>query len=334
MTTVRRSLVSLVVAAIITALIYVLIVNGLRNPVDGRTADYPAVFSDASGLRIGADVRRQGVQVGKVTGIEVIRNGDTNVARVHLDLSRKEHVSTATRLAIKFQNLTGSRYVDIRETDQVTNPAPIKEVPLAQTTGSFDITTIFRGLEPVLRTLEPADINNLTEKLAIFLDGDGVGSADLFDAIRTLAAGINNKQQVIRTIVDNLTVFMTKLKGQGSPMVKSMVQVNILLDSMMPQMENFRKMAGHGPQFFGALNRLLWIAGLRDGNDLDERFDVMKANLYRIPEFFERLPGAYSGLQPMLKTPGADLNCINGRLTLPPMVKVFLDDEQVVLCNR
>ncbi|SKT94720.1 Mce family protein [Mycobacteroides abscessus subsp. massiliense] len=329
----RKSLVRLLIAAVITSLVYVLIVNGLRNPVADSTAVYQALFSDVSGLRVGADVRRQGVQVGKVTAIAVTPAGDTNVASVRFDLSRAQRVSTATRLSVKFQNLTGARYLDIRD-EQVANPRAITEIPLSQTTGSFDITTIFQGLAPVLRTVDPADINSLMEKLAVFLDGDGAGVTDLLGSIRALAAGTKDKQQVIGTIVENISVFAGQLKGTSGPLIQNVRILRDVVSKVMPYAELFGPLAQYGPTFVTALNRLLWLLGLRPGAVLDQRFDVLRANLYRIPEFFERIPGAYGGLQPMLKNPGTDLSCTNGQLALPPMVQVFLGDEQVVLCNR
>ncbi|MUM19890.1 MCE family protein [Mycobacterium sp. CBMA271] len=333
MTATRRALIYLLVTAVLTTFIYVVVVNGLRNPVATRTSAYQALFSDVSGLRVGADVRRQGVQVGKVTSIAVSRSGDGNVAEVGLDLSREQLVTTATRLSVKFQNLTGARYIDIRDESGVPGPA-IMRIPLRQTVGSFDITTIFQGLAPILRTADPADINALTEKLAIFLDGDGAGAADLLDSIRSLAATVGGKQQVISALVDNIAVFARQLQGRSAAAMKNLALLETLTQKLMPAVSQFGLLGEYGPTFLTALNRLLWLLGLRKGAVLDQRFDVLRANLYRIPEFFERMPGAYSGLQPMLKNPGSDLNCTNGQLALPPMVKVFLGDEQVVLCNR
>lgn len=333
MTAARRALVYLLATAVLTTFVYVVVVNGLRNPVATPTSHYDASFSDVSGLRVGADVRRQGVQVGKVISIAVARSGDGNIAEVGLDLSHEQRVTTATRLSVKFQNLTGARYIDIRDVSGVPAMA-ITQIPLRQTAGSFDITAIFQGLAPILRTVDPADINALTEKLAIFLDGDGAGAADLLDSIRALAVTTGDRQQAISTLVDNIAVFARQLQGRSAAAMKNLAILENMTRKLMPAVPQFGPLGEYGPTFVTALNRLLWLLGLRKGAVLDQRFDVLRANLYRVPEFFERMPGAYSGLQPMLRHPGSDLNCTNGQLALPPMVKVFLGDEQVVLCNR
>lgn len=329
----RRALMRLLTAAACTAVAYVLIVNGLRNPLADNTSDYQALFTDTSGLRPGADVRRQGVQVGKVTSIAIRRVGDTNVANVDLSLARSQKLTTATRLTVKFQNLTGSRYIDIRETG-TPDPQPITAVPLTQTTGSFDITTIFAGLAPVLRTLQPSDVNNLFEKLSAFLEGDGAGASDLLSSIQVIASRAADKQHTLSTLIANISTFAEGIQGNSSRLFRVVTMLDHVVDETLKVREQFELGAQYGPNFTATVNRLLWVAGLREGDNLDAKFDVMRANLYRVPEFFERLPGFYNGVQPLLNNPGSDLHCTNGTLVLPPTVKVLLAGQQVTLCNR
>ncbi|MCT7365879.1 MlaD family protein [Mycolicibacterium llatzerense] len=333
MRAVRRSAISLLIAVLCTGVIYVLIVNALRNPVDASTAVYHAQFTDVSGVRAGADVRRQGVQVGKVVSIKVVRDGDANVADVEMELVRNQRMTTATHLTVKFQNLTGARYIDIRD-DDVSHPQSVSTIPLKQTTGSFDMTTLFNGLAPVLRTLDPADVNEFTAKLATFLEGDGAGAADLVNSIRTIAGKAADHDQTIGTLVDNISLFATGVQGRSDRVIKLLTSLKSAIAIVYSVKSTLINVSQYGPNFTASITRLLWELGLRDGPELDKNFDVMRANLYRVPEFFERLPGMYVGMQPQLNNPGSDLNCTDGRLVLPPMMKVFLADESVVLCNR
>lgn len=329
----RRSAVSLLAAILCSGLIYVVVVNGLRNPVDGSTAVYHAQFSDVSGVRSGSDVRRQGVQVGKVLSIKVVRDGEKNVADVEIELVRSQRVTTATHLTVKFQNLIGARYIDIRD-DPVPNPQAVSRVLLAQTTGSFDMTTLFNGLAPVLRTLNPADVNEFTEKLATFLEGDGAGAADLINSIRTIAGKTSDEEQTISALVDNVAVFAKGIQGRSDRIINVIRDLGQATKTLYTAKDTLNLASQYGPNFFASMNRLLWVLGLRDDADLNKNFDIMRANLYRVPEFFERLPGMYVGLQPQLNNPGSDMNCSDGRLAIPPMVKVFLADNPVALCNR
>lgn len=333
MRTVRHSFLFLLIAALGTALVYTVIVNTLRNPITGTTAHYTATFTDVSGVRGGADVRRQGVQVGKVTSVRLTRAGGTNVAELGIELSRSQRVTTATHLTIKFQNLTGSRYIDIRD-DNIDNPHPISNIPLGQTTGSFDITTVFAGLAPVFDTLEPADVNNLVEKLTIFLDGDAAEGSALLDSIRIIASRAADKQEAISMLLTNMSVFAEKIQGRGGKLFQNVSLWASALGKVATVQDELVDISKYGPRLVATINRLLWAVGARPGENIDAKFDVLRANLYRVPEFFERFPGMYGGMQPVLTNPGSSLHCTNGALALPEMVKVFLHDEQVVLCNR
>ncbi|SEA31274.1 MULTISPECIES: MlaD family protein [unclassified Mycobacterium] len=328
-----RPVVSLVAAVACTAVAYVLIVNGLRNPVAGTTYDCHALFADASGVRTGADVRRQGVQVGKVTSVQIRRAGDTNVADVGLSLARTVKLTTAAHLSVKFQNLTGSRYIDIRD-DPTSNPRPISDVPLTQTSGSFDITAIFSGLAPVLKTVEPSDINDLTEKLSVFLEGDGAGASDLLNSIQVIAGRAADRQRTISTLIDNISTFAARVQGNSGRVMHITALLDHVVAETLKVREQFGLSAQYGPNFTAAVNRLLWVVGLREGTDVNAKLDVLRANLYRVPEFFERLPGFYNGVQPFMKDPRTDLHCTNGTLVVPPTVKVLLAGQQVTLCNR
>src|SRR5690606_30212622 len=81
----------------------------VQRPVDGHTVTYTALFTDANGLRIGDDVRLYGVQVGKVEALDL----DGVLARARFTVQRDRPVFTNSTVAIKYQNLTGFRYLEI-----------------------------------------------------------------------------------------------------------------------------------------------------------------------------------------------------------------------------
>ena len=173
------------VALAVAAVLFVLLSNTLINPVDVHTRTYVAEYTDASGLHPDGDVRVRGVRVGKVDSVDLARVDGHNVAQVRFTLDRKYGITADTRLAIKFQALTGVRYIDI------TNPVEgyrdadlINQIPTSMTQPSFDVTALFNGLQPVLATLSPEEINTFTANAASFLTGDGSGLAPLLDSIR------------------------------------------------------------------------------------------------------------------------------------------------------
>lgn len=210
-TTPRQALWRLLVAAAVSAVLFVGVVNALRNPVAGETTSYTADFVDVSGLRVGSDVRRQGVQVGKVTSIDIRHQGGSNIAVVGFALQQHYRLTTASHLAVKFQNLSGSRYLDFSETATTAGlPVAIRHATTEMTTSSFDITTLFHGLEPVLRTLNPGEIDKLAANVSAFLDG--ADATDLVASVRKIADYTVDRQQVVSTLVANIASISDTMK--------------------------------------------------------------------------------------------------------------------------
>ena len=74
-------------------------------------AAYAAAMPDVTGLQVNDAVKVAGVDVGKVTGIS-LKGTD---AKLTFDLQTKHRVAKDARFAIRYQNLTGQRYIDIQQ---------------------------------------------------------------------------------------------------------------------------------------------------------------------------------------------------------------------------
>ncbi|WP_330181631.1 MlaD family protein [Nocardia sp. NBC_01503] len=330
----RQALWRLIVAAAVTVVLFGGVVNALRNPVIGDTVSYTADFADVSGLRIGADVRRQGVQVGKVTSIDIRQQGGTNIAVVGFALQQRYRLTSASHLAVRYQNLSGLRYLDFDETGTVAGePVAIRHATTQMTTSSFDITTLFHGLEPVLRTLDPAEIDKLAENVSAFLAGDGTGAADLAAGVKKIADYTVDRQQVVSTLVANIAAISNTMKGKSDRVLEFIENFDLVLDKTMTVLDQFYVTATYGPAFVDAVNRLLTSVGLREGTDLDALLKSALAQLQDAPQTLRMLPSVLAGLE-QLDSAKLDTRCANGPAVLPQAVQVLLAGQQVVLCNR
>jgi len=85
-----------------------------------NTRTYTALFTDASGLHLDGDVRVSRSSRGKIEAVDLARHDGQNLAQVRFTLDRKYGVVAITRLAIKFQALTGVRYMDVVDPERAT----------------------------------------------------------------------------------------------------------------------------------------------------------------------------------------------------------------------
>jgi phospholipid/cholesterol/gamma-HCH transport system substrate-binding protein len=319
----------------VTVGLVILLSNTLTNPVAVHTRTYTALFTDASGLHLDGDVRVRGVRVGKIESVDLARRDGQNVAQVKLTLDRKYGIVGATRLAIKFQALTGVRYVD------VTNPAEgyrtadlVTQVPTAMTRPSFDVTALFNGLQPVLATLSPAEINTFTANAASFLTGDGSGLAPLLHSVRRLTEFVSNKQQVIATLIRNLSEISDAIGGTSAKFIHIIDLVNVPVDKALTILDEFRKEFLYSNDFFDPVIRLLHSAGFKPGTDVDPALDRAFTNLDNYLDAFKLVPVFNENIRPP-SDDGTPLQpCSRGNFQLPETMDVLLNGRRVVLCNR
>lgn len=318
----------------LAAVVFVLIVNVLRQPVATEIRTYTAEFSDVAGLHVDADVRIRGVRVGKVKALSLERRAGQTIAEVELGLDKQYAVVAATRLAIKYQALTGLRYVEVvNAADRVSDKELITHIPLSMTQPSFDITTLFNGLQPVLATLKPEDIDTFTANAATFLQGDGEGLGPMLASIRTITRFVADRQQVIATLMSNLSSIAETFGGHSKEFVQVLDWLNRPADAALSVLDELRKSELYGPAFTSAAVRLLENAGFRPGaadidNGIDRAITVFDDN----SDAFKRVPVIWDNIEPAAE-PGTPLPCSRGRAQLPEAMDVLLNGQRVILCN-
>ncbi|CAJ1584615.1 MlaD family protein [[Mycobacterium] wendilense] len=322
--------------AALTSVIFVLTVNVLRQPVAAETRSYTAEFSDISGLHADADVRIRGLRVGKVGDMRLTRAAGQSFAEVDFTLDRRYAVLPETRLLIKYQALTGLRYIDVVEAAEVDDPGDslVTHIPLSMTRPSFDITKLFNGLQPVLDTLSPDDIDLFTANVASFLHGDGGGLGPMLDSIRTLTSFVSNRQEVVATLMGNLSEISTTFGGHSEKLVQILDWLNRPVDAALSVLDEFRKSELYGPAFTSAAVRLLENAGFRAGEaDMDEGLDRAFTVLDDYSDAFKRVPVIWDNIEPAAG-PEDPLPCSRGRAQLPETMDVLLNGQRVILCNQ
>jgi phospholipid/cholesterol/gamma-HCH transport system substrate-binding protein len=323
------------VAIAVSVVLFILLSNVLVNPVAVDTRTYTAEYTDASGLHPDGDVRVRGVRVGKVESVDLARVNGQNVAQVKFTLDNKYGVVGVTRLAIKFQALTGVRYMD------VTNPAEgyrdadlVTRIPTSMTQPSFDVTALFNGLQPVLATLSPDEINTFTANAASFLTGDGSGLAPLLDSIRRLTEFVTDRQQVVATLMSNLSGLSDSIGGTSERFIHLIDLVNQPIDNADSVLDEFRKDLLYSKDFTDPVTRLLHNAGLRNGINVDRALDRAFSNLDNFFDAFKLVPVINENIPPPGNDGTAVEPCSRGNFQLPETMDVLLNGQRVVLCNR
>jgi phospholipid/cholesterol/gamma-HCH transport system substrate-binding protein len=178
-----------------------------------RTTGYSAVFSNASGLRAGQFVRASGVEVGKVSKVELMNNGSQ--ARVDFDVDRSLPLFEGTTASVRYLNLIGDRYMELKRGENDRRLPGGGTIPVERTEPALDLDALIGGFRPVFRSLDPDKVNTIAQSIITIFQGQGGTLNDILDQTASLTSSLADRDQAIGEVIRNLnTVLDTTVKHQ------------------------------------------------------------------------------------------------------------------------
>lgn len=202
------TLVKLAGYLIVAVLATVITVNTLDPPLAGDTRAHTAVFTDATGVVAGSDVRISGVRVGKVTGVRVDDTGDGRAAaRVGFDIDAGQRVPADARIAIRYADLLGARYLSILPGERGAGGPELADggqIPLARTEPALDLTAMLGRFKPLFDALEPAEINQFAGEIVAVFQGEAGTVRSLLARTVAVTENLAAKDAVLGSVLTNL----------------------------------------------------------------------------------------------------------------------------------
>ncbi|MBH0780656.1 MlaD family protein [Nocardia bovistercoris] len=306
----------------------------IDQPLGGDTATYTAQFTDANGLHAGDDVRMYGLRVGTIDAVTL----DEGLARVRFTLTRDRPLFTNSTLAIRYQDLTGFRYLAVGQPDQPqARRDPGVLIPAAQTIPAFDITTLFNGLQPVLAQLSPGEVNQFATNMLAVIQGEGTGFRPALSAIEKLSHHVTDRQGLISALVGNLGEISRHLGGNSGNAVALLANMTALFVTLTDKLTGLVAFANTIPPVLTPLRDMLDTLGLTGQRDRD--LDALLRTAFPSPqqgaEIMSRLPGMLQAATAALPTtgPGADLGCSHGTVEVPAALQVFIAGNRITVCH-
>jgi phospholipid/cholesterol/gamma-HCH transport system substrate-binding protein len=272
------------------ALVLLVLANTMANQVSGGTQTYQADFTNASGLRPGDDVRAAGVKVGRVQKIELHRGA----ARVEFDLTKKQPIYTDTRLSVRYQNLLGQRYLAMLPGPNGTEHLRAGSVvPRDRTDPGFDITTLLNGFEPLFATLEPEQVNRLSESIVAVLQGQGGTVESLLQETASLTNHLADRDEVLGKVLDNLTPVLQNLAARGDDLNQTVKDLRALMTALAKERRSIGGSIDGVSELSEAMSDLVAEARpplKRDVKAFREFGRISVREMDRINALFENLP--------------------------------------------
>ncbi len=166
--------------------------------------EYKALFSDATGVAKGDDVRIAGVSVGSVKDIE-IHDGDQAV--ITFGVRTETPLTQNTNAQIRFRNLVGQRYVNLYQGSEggTARLEPGSTIPQERTEEALDLNVLLNGFKPLFQALSPEDTNQFAFEIVQTLQGEAGNVQSLLARTASLTQTLADRDQLIGDVVVNLS---------------------------------------------------------------------------------------------------------------------------------
>ncbi|WP_068177406.1 MlaD family protein [Mycobacterium sp. UM_CSW] len=221
----------------------------------GHTTGYSAVFTDASGLRAGQFVRASGVEVGKVSKVTLI-DRDARVL-VEFNVDRALPLDRATTASIRYLNLIGDRYLELKHGDSGQRLAPGGTIPLEHTQPALDLDALIGGFRPLFKALDPNKVNSIAQSIITVFQGQGATINDILDQTAALTAALADRDKAIGEVITNLnTVLATTVKHQKD-FDRTVDNLDLLITGLKNRADPLAAAAAHISDAAGTLADLL-----------------------------------------------------------------------------
>jgi len=333
---VAPSLVKLVLFIIVTLAAFSLLAITIANIRFGPKADYTAVFTDATGLVKGDDVRIAGVRVGEITDVEVAgedvveqagtdRSGEQAgaLALVSFRIDREVVLTEGTNAAIRYRNLIGQRYLALSQEQGSAAQMPIgATIPLARSHPALDLTVLFNGFKPLFAALNPEDVNRFAFEVVQVLQGEGGTIEHLLASTASLTTELADRDEVIGRTIDNL-----------NDVVGTVAERSDQLDELVVQLQRFISGLAEDREAIGA--SLTNVADLADSTAglLEEARPPLQRNVVALGDLATLLDKNSGDIETFLDTWPGKIENITRTATYGSWFNFYLCefDGQVVL---
>ena len=262
----------------------------------GSTKDYSAVFADASRLKTGQSVRVGGMRVGTVTSVKLQSD---KTALVKFDADPNVRLTTGSHAAVRYLNLIGDRYLELIEGQDGTPLPPGSQIPKDRTESALDLDLLLGGLKPVIRGLNPQDVNALSASLIQVFQGQGGTLQSLLSNTSGFTTALAEHSQTIQALIDNLRTLLATLTKEGDKFSGTIDRLEKLVTQLAAEKDPIGEAIESLSEGTASVAGLLTdarapLAGTVDqlsrlATNLDNQKDRIDASIQEAPENYHKL---------------------------------------------
>ncbi len=220
-----------IVGVVVLALLATAAYNLDRLPIIGGGPTYTAEFRDAAGLRRGDPIYIAGVEVGRVSAVELA--GD----RVRVSLRvRDAWLGDQTNAAIEIKSLLGAKSVSLDPRGQRALD-PRTPIPLQRTAAPYDVLDALNGLSGTLQQIDTGQLEQSLQILADTFRGTPEQVRGTLEGLSRLSQTIASRDDQIRHLLAGTDTLSGVLAGRSAEFERLLTDGNLLLAELRRRRE-------------------------------------------------------------------------------------------------
>lgn len=305
-----------------------------KLPFIKGTTDYSAYFAEAGGIKPGSEVRVSGLEVGKVSDIEL--QGD----KVLVGFTVKDDVPLGdrTEAAIKTETVLGTKMLEITPRGDGNLEGTI---PVERTTSPYDLPTALGDLTTAISGLDTAQLSNSLSTLADTFKDTPPDLKVALEGVAKFSDTLGTRDAQLRNLLANANKVAGVLAKRSDQIAGLVVNTNALLAELLTQRNSIdalmNNLAAASAQISGvvadnrtqlkpAVDKLNGVLGILDGHKQE-----LQRTLYLLRRYAMSF-GEVLGSGPFFKA--SLVNLIPGQFSQPFIDAAFSDlglDPNVLL---
>jgi phospholipid/cholesterol/gamma-HCH transport system substrate-binding protein len=212
----------LTIFVVVTSLATALLAITIGNVTFGGKNSYKAVFTDATGVVKGDDVRVAGVKIGSVNNVDVVN--DTK-ALVEFEVLESRTLTRSTFATIRYRNLIGQRYIALNEGEGSNDPLREGQtIPESNTQPALDLTVLFNGFKPLFAAMTPEDVNKLSYEIIQVFQGEGGTLEGLLQRTASVTNTLASRDQLVSDLISNLNQALVTVGDRDQELSQLIIQ--------------------------------------------------------------------------------------------------------------
>lgn len=255
---------------------------------------FHAVFTNITGLENGNFVRIAGVEVGKVSKIEL--NSDSTVT-VEFNADDSVILTEGSRATIRYDNVIGGRYLALEEGAGSTRQLePGATIPADRTSPALDLDALIGGFRPLFRALDPDQVNALSGQLLSALQGQGATVGSFLSQTAALTNTLADRDELVGQVITNLNTVLGSLGDQKEKFGTAVDSLSDLVHTLEARKDDLSNAVAYTNESASTITDLLARARPPLANtvkEIDRTAGIVVADHDYMDELLATLPDTY-----------------------------------------